>query len=397
MNRILARTLSAFLLSAILITPTFAAEPGTPVTGQDSTITWDSLEERIRAGSLNTQAFSENIQSIGAINYEKMEDDLRKQLNTIADAQWYMITSGNSAGADALDQTYDALRETFDDLRDGTLQEDHADTVRQLEDAIDQVVATGQSLYINLISMEQSLQDASRGLETLDRSLSELRLRQELGQVSAQTVLELEQTRAETVYQMETLESTIATYKGKLQQLMGEESTGDLVLTPLPELSGEELLLLNPEEELSSAKEKSWALRSAQITLDDAQEQWKEDRSDYSSTSYKYAVAEHTWKAAQLTYQAAVQDFETSFRTLYQSILDGQRAVMEQESTLAYQERQLELAQAKYELGQISYFEVLSAQDDLETARSAVDSARIELFTAYHNYQTAVDCGLING
>ena len=39
-----------------------------------------------------------------------MYDDLRRQINDIADLQWMMVLMGNSMGADALDQTYDALR-----------------------------------------------------------------------------------------------------------------------------------------------------------------------------------------------------------------------------------------------------------------------------------------------
>ena len=57
----------------------------------------------------------------------------------------------------------------------------------------------------------------------------------------------------------------------------------------------------------------------------------------------------------------------------------------------------VETAQTRYSLGLIPYSDVLTAQDNVATAQSTVDSAWRDLFTARNNYRWAVEYGLIQG
>lgn len=356
---------------------------------------WAELEDRIRNGSTSALALSENIAGIEAMDYEKMYEDLRKQLNEIANAQWMLTMAGDSASSKELGQVYDTLRDTFDSIKDGDLQEDNADLVWQLKDANNQLVAAGENLYIMLLGLEQSATDGARGLAALDRTLEEMRLRRSLGQISQQTIEDLEQTREDTASQLQTLDHTISTYKGQLQSLMGEEPTGTLALEALPE----EDLTFDPappyEEALASAKEASWVLRSAQITLDEAKETWKDAVSSCSASSYRYTMAEHAWKGAQLTYQGEVQSFETSFRTLYDAPADCRQIWESKEAAVRHQERLVERAQAKYDLGLISRSALLSAQDELAAAQSVAEGAQRDLFAAQNNLRLAIRYGLV--
>ena len=65
-------------------------------------MTWANLDSRIREGSLSALILAENIGGIEGIDYDLMYDDLRRQINDIADLQWMMVLMGNSMGADAL-------------------------------------------------------------------------------------------------------------------------------------------------------------------------------------------------------------------------------------------------------------------------------------------------------
>ena len=358
-------------------------------------MTWGNLDDRIRAESLNARILIENITGIEDIDYDQMYEDLRRQLNDIAQAQWMMILMGAGQAADALDQSYDSLRDVFDSIKDGELQADNADVVWQLEDTVNQVVSGGENLYITLVGLEQQAADGQRGLDTIDRNLEQLRLRQQLGQVSQQTVTELEQTRAQTVSQLATLDSNIRQLKIQLQNLIGEDPTGELVLGPLP--TQEEAVWEEPdyEADLEAAKAASWTLRNAQLTLDDAKEQWNDDQSSYrgASKQYLYQQAEHTWNAAQLTYQSTVQNFETSFKSLYDSLANYEQVLENAQSALAWQQTLLETAQTRYDLGLISYSEVLTAQDNVASAQSTVDGAWRDLFTARNSYRWAVETG----
>ena len=250
------RGLCALVLCAAMLTPALAAEPETSA-AEGPDLTWEELDDRIRSGSLNVQTLDENIGSIQAIDYEQMEEQLRNQLNQLADAEWFMLQLGDTASANSLDTSYGSLREVYDDLKDGELQQDYADAVRQIEDGIHQILSAGESLYINILAMEASLEDGNRGLAAIDRSLEELRLRQDLGQVSPQQVAELEQTRADTVSQLRTLETAISTAKCQLQVLIGEEPTGELTLGALPGL--EEMGWTEPDYEADLAAAQSEA------------------------------------------------------------------------------------------------------------------------------------------
>ena len=87
--------------------PPRARRPRRPPTRR-GTVSWENLDSRIREGSLNSLILGENISGIEGIDYDQMYEDLRRQLNDIANAQWYITIMGGDSSS--LDQAYDALR-----------------------------------------------------------------------------------------------------------------------------------------------------------------------------------------------------------------------------------------------------------------------------------------------
>lgn len=69
--------LCALFLCGALLTPALAAEPAETEETDGPDLTWEELDERILAGSLNVRILDENIGSIEAIDYEMMEEQLR--------------------------------------------------------------------------------------------------------------------------------------------------------------------------------------------------------------------------------------------------------------------------------------------------------------------------------
>ena len=408
MRRHIALLLAVLTAVGTMTAPALAAEAESqtvqeaapePAPDPEGTVSWANLDRRIREGSLSALMLTENIAGIENLDYEQMREDLRKQLNDIAGAQWGLTLVGGSMAASSLDQAYDALRDTFDDLKDGEIQADNADVVWQLEDTVNQVVSGGETLYITLLDLEQQAADGRRGLDALDRSLEELRLREQLGQVSRQTVAEVEQTRASTVSQLNTLDSAISTYKLQLENLVGAAPTGEIQLGALPAPGEDGWEAPDYAADLEAAKAASWTLRDAKNTLDDAQEAWDDAQDDYRAPRKAYMLqqAEHTWNAAQLTYQSTVQSFETSFKSLYDSLASYEQALESAQSALAWQQTLLDTAQRKYELGIISRSDLLAAQDDAAAAQSAADGAWRDLFAARNSYRWAVETGLLSG
>ena len=282
------------------------------------TVSFANVSRRLRENNLSVLSLEENINAIKAIDYEKMGDDIRKNLNKIADAQWFMTISGNSFAAKSMSSSYESLKDTFDDIRDGKLQEDNEAVIRQLENAQDQVAMAGESLYIALTEMELNGQGLSRSITALDRTIKELSLRYDLGQISALTLEQTKAGRTSALSGQETLTMNICTYKTQLEQMIGAELTGKIKLQGLPQVTGQQLAAMDLDKDLAAAKEASYTLFAAQRTLDDARDDFKDtaEANMYSTGKYQYVAAQHQWQAAQYTYNAAVQSFETSFRTL---------------------------------------------------------------------------------
>ncbi len=404
-----------------------------------STVGWAELDGRIREG-FAALSVSEQLDQLEALDFDELReellDDRQKlidQINKIAGAPFASavdvngivngavpdaatpaeagIIAGTMAGTltsnlaamqaqassalSMLDTQYDALQDTIDDLDDGEPQKDNDDRIRQLRDGVEQIVAGGQTLYLTIVGLENTRADALRGLDTLDRNLTELRARQKLGQVSAQTVASLEQTRRQTANQLAVLETSISACKAQLQLLMGEEADGALTLGALPAVDWKTLEAMDPDKDLPLAKERSVALYQAKLALDDAGEAW-DDYDEGLYQNYHYDMARHAWSAAQFTYTSQVKSFETAFRALYETVqadwgtLQAKLEATEHARTLFAAER------TKHERGLISENKLKEARDSLEAAFSEERSARLQLFQDYHAYENAVQHGILD-
>ena len=402
-------------------TPEEGAEPA-PEASPDpaGALSFANLDQRVRAGNLNYLVLEERIAQVEAIDYEELQEDLREGLNDIANLQWQTHMSGSMippTGNDALDQAlqgmlsmsassasqslqsqYDALREQFDDLKDGKIQQDAADSVRQLRATQDNLVMLTQSMYIQLSELQATDAALDRGLAALDRTIQEMELRYQLGQISALTLQQTRASRTSLLSQQQTLASSAQTLTMNLESMIGADLTGSLRLSALPQVSQEELDAMDLEADLAAAKEASYELYAAKKTLDDAQETYEDagDQYHYNDRHYEFVQAQHAWQAAQYTYDGAVQSFELSFRTLYAQVKDYQQVLQAAQTALAVEQDNCAVDQLKYEQGTISKNALLTAQDDLAAAEETVATAQRNLFSAYNNYRWAVDSGILN-
>ena len=366
------------------------------------TLTFENLERRMRENNLTLLALEENIQAIRVIDYDEMYEDIRQALNEIASAQWTMITSVpmgmGSMMASSLDAQYDALREQFEAIKDGELQKDNEDAIWQLQTLQDQIILTGETTYLGVVEAERSLAAIDRNLETLDRSLWELELRYELGQISSQTLEQTRASRASLVSTRQTLVNSITTYKLQLELMAGGETDGQVQLGALPQVTDGQLAAMDLEADLAAAKEASYDLYEAKLTLDDAKETYSDAGGDgyHNKDNYEWQAANHQWKSAQYTYDAAVQNFEAAFRALYLQVKDCKQVLDAAGTALAVKQSDYAVAQLKQEQGSISQNELLESRDALAEAQDTVDAARDDLFSAYHTYRWAVDRGILN-
>ena len=380
---------------------TAAEETAQTAPDAEGTLRFENLSARMKTGYYTVMSLEENIAAIECIDYDKMYEDLRDNLNLIADYQWGMIQAGQSGSYayETLEQRYNNARKTFDDIKDGKLQKDYADTVRQLRNMQDSLTAMGESLYVNLLSLEDQSAALIRQTAALDRTIAEVKLRYELGQVSAMTLQQTEAGKAQVESGKAAVDAAAAQLRRQLNAMIGEELTAPLTLNALPEVTAEQLAAMDVEKDLEKAKAASYDLYAAKLTLEDADEEYKDMAGDlgYNKDNYEYIAVKHQWQAAQYTYNAAVQNFELSFRSLYDSVQSYASALNAAKVSLECERSDLAAAQLRYEQGTISENALHTAEDELYTAQDTVSGAERDLFTAYNNYRWAVDYGLLAG
>lgn len=410
--------------TAVPAAPAGGTEPESepqPEPDPEGTVSFANLKSRVSTGSLNYRILQESIDSIKANDYEKMEEDMRDKLNWLADLQWSQTVTipsviGATAGPElgpsvqniaamsasatsaSLKSSYDALREQYDDLREGKLQADMADKVRQLENTQNTIVMATENLFAQLKELDATDATLERSLAALDRQLRELELRYELGQVSALALKQAQAGRTSLASSRETMASTARTMRMNLNAMLGEELTRELTLGALPQVTDEQLSRMDLEADLAAAKKASFTLYDAQQDLDDARETYNDAGGDdyHNPKKMEYIQARHAWQAAQYTYEAAVQSFELSFRTLYGQIRDYRQVLGAARTALALERDNYAVDQLKYEQGTISQNALLTARDDLAAAQDKADTAQRDLFSAYHSYRWAVDYGILN-
>ena len=383
----------------------YAADP-------EGTVSFANLEARVRENNLTIRMLEESIASIDVVDYEKMYDELKDGLNEIAKIQRTMLQLGQLDSAmgntslsgsfsseyifSNLDASYDSLRETFDDLKDGKIQGDYAAAKRQLENAENQVVMGAETLYMAILEMQNTRASLQRQLDALDRTVEEMELRYKLGQISALTLQQVKNGRTQLASGIATLDMNIRNYTRQLEVMLGLEQTGSLTLAEPPQVSDKQVAEMDYDAALAAAKEKSYDLFAAQRTLDDAEETYKDSIKGYGQNNYHYKSAVHTYEAAKYTYQSTVQSFEMNFRTMYDAVADYQQVLKASQSALDYQKNACAASQLKYQQGTISKNSLLEAQDSLASAEADVATAKHNLFSAYHTYLWAVEYGILN-
>lgn len=395
------------------VEPEVDPETGEPLTeaveivpDEVGTVTFANVERRMREKNLQVLILEENIQALEEIDYDKLEQSLRETLNNIADLQWSMLESSGMMGepmagslaSQNLQTQYDAVREQFDAIRNGEMQEDNAATIRQLKALQDQIVIAGEALYVAVKAMDIQEAALQRQLDSLNRTVEEMELRYQMGQISALQLSEVKSGRTALASGLETLRMNIRNYKLQLEMLIGAEQTGAIQLGPVPDVTDKQLEAMDLEADLLAAKEKSYDLYAAARTLEDAQEDYKDSgrKYGYNEKKYEFLAAKHTWQAAQYTYSDTIQSYELKFRTLYAQVNDYKQIWDAAKTALACQQDSFAASELKYQQGAISKNALLDAEDDLHEAEEKVRTSANDLFSSYNTYCWAVQHGVLN-
>ena len=366
---------------------------------------FENLRDRVLEGSLTARMLQESIASIDAMDYTDMYQSLNAQMSSLEASQRMYAqipVSSPMEGAvqgfiiSNLASSYASLSATVSDLASGKLQKDSAAARKQLKNAQDLTVVGAESLYFAILELEQTKGTLQRNLTALDRSLKEMELRYELGQVSALTLEQVRNGRAALQSNLSTLEMNLRRCKLQMQSMIGASLNGSLVLGPLPALSQGLVDSMDYKPDLSEAKTRSYDLFAAKKKLDEADDSYEDTRESYAQNTYNVRSARHTYEAALYEYKMAEQSFEMNFRNAFDSVKDYQQVLNSAQTSLAFQESTYASMELKYRQGNLSRNALLDAEDELTEAKDAVETARRNLFTAYRTYYWAVNYGVMS-
>ena len=391
-----------------------------------SAVSFDQLASRMRAKNLNMLALEETISSLKALDYDKLTDEIRTQLDEVVTAQKQItdmidgvldmleqldkmmpgrdvaetgkliLTFATANTTQSLEQANKALKDTLDDLESGKMQADNDAIIFQLRNAQNQIIMAGESIYTALVNLELNQGALNRSEAALKRTVQEMELRYQMGQISSLTLQQIKSGQTSLASGKQTLAMNVGNLKAQLELLLGAKPVGKITLQPVTRVTAQQVSAMNQTKDMEQAKKASYTLFAAKRTLEEANEKFNEAKEQYSTGDYQYAMAQHTWQGAQYTYAASVQNFEAGFRALYNQVKDANQILNAKQTALQVEKSSFAAAQLKYKQGTISKNALLKAQDDLSTAQDGVDTAALDLFTAYHNYRWAVEHGILN-
>lgn len=411
------RKTAALLLVFVLILGCFSislADKENADAKDSGALRFGEIRNQMTANNTNMLVMQMSIDMLENMDYDGLMKDMRDGLNSIADYQW-MITSAqpitipglgsipvtDNYTADKLNTQYDALREQFDDMKDGKTEEDNKLMIKQLKSGQNQLVQAGETLFVTYKSLEVQYNALLRQGEALDRTIKELEVRRNYGQISDLVLAQTESGMAQLESGANTLKMNMDNLLLQYKLMLGMDMNKELKLGSVPSVTQSQLDAMNLEKDFAESKANSYELANALNTYQDAETKYKDDKKDYAysdkaSDKLSWQRAETTWKSAQYTYQSVQDNYELKFRTLYSDVNNKSALLRSAEKALEAEEQNCAASRIKYSYGQISENALLSEEDTLKEKQDSVKTASYDLFTAYNNYQYAVKYGILN-
>ncbi len=410
----------------------------TPVSGN---LSFDQIGGKVRANNLTVKSLDETIQSMEAMNWDKVIDEMEDAIDDLEDQIDIMnsavsnigsVKTGLAAALESLkaaedvtgigmgitdgiekliqlsymdfslksmESTLESLEDQLDDLKkqkNDYINKTLPDTKRQIESSVNQIIIGAESLYMTILSTELQKESLGDTAAALDRTVAEMELRYERGQISQMTLTQVKNGVGTLKANAASLDVALTSLYSSLQSLLGETITGTMTLSALPTVTAEEITAVSYSKDLEKAKEASYDLYAAARTVEDAEDDMEDARKEEGKNSYQYKMAQHTYEAALLTEKSAIQNFELSFQRLYNQLSPALALCTTAENDLAYEEQVYQVAQLKHQQGNLSANALADAKDTWETAKRDYASAQMDLFTAWNNYQNAVQHGIVS-
>ena len=253
----------------------------------------------------------------------------------------------------------------------------------QMDGTANQLILGSESIYIALVGLEIQETALVRQLAALDRTIAELKVRHEWGQVSQLQLMEAENGRASLVSGLTTLRMNMTNLRMQLENMLGQDITGTIEVGTLPRVTAEQLSAIDLEKDLKMVLRRNPDVQAAEI---------KED--SLFGSGMTGDLLDSMSDAADYGIESAKLQAEMKFRSLYGELMDCRQVLTNAKSTLEVEQLAYQAEELKYNQGTISKNAFLAAADELQTAKEAVLTAENNLFSTYNEYNWAVKHGI---
>lgn len=238
----------------------------TPSVPASTTLSYAQIDGKVRANNLTVKYLDETMKSMEAMDWDEVIDEVEDAIDQLED-QLAALKAANQAGANAqaqinqaaeglgdssgtptdpmagimdqiqnqiqdtmaqiqaqqmaasLQSTIDSLETQLEDLKEQ--KEDYektvADTKVQFASTINQIVAGTQSLYVSILSYEDQLTALKESQAAVQRTVDQMELRYQLGQISRLTLQQVRNSYDTLVVGLDSMENGITAMKASLQ------------------------------------------------------------------------------------------------------------------------------------------------------------------------------------
>ncbi len=369
-----------------------AAEPA-PAEDAEGTLSFENIRARMEANNYSMRAVQESIDDLENRDYTWRQESLRLAINEFAAYQ------ASIPGGSALSSQYEALRDQLAAIRDGDVQKEDAEAVRQYRHTQDLMVLGAETLYISVVAASEGSAALARKAAALERSIEALHVNRRSGFVSDLAVQSAEDGRTQLLSSQKTLQMQTETMLLQLKSTVGVELGAPLQLGALPKVTAEQLSAMDLDADLARAMETSYDLYSThKQTTDYKKNTYATLIGTYGDNSPRFEVSQAKHMLQTLIYneESTRQSYELKFRTLFAQVRDDAQKLQAAKSALALEEKNYAVAALQYKQGTISKNALADAADKLSDAKDAVSSGERTLFTDYHSYCWAVEYGVMN-
>lgn len=357
-----------------------------------------AVARTVRDSNPTVRALQATVASIGSSSIGAGFAAQAAQLTAQIDSYQNLIDSMKSAAGSttdlALKQTYNshiAVMQSNVASLQGTLvslpmqqmmtqiqiDDARATVQRQTDNVANQLAMGAQSALITMQTLRYSAAGLTRSIAALDRQLAALDAQLARGMVSRLQVDTLRRQRDGLATTLASLENQQENLGGQLALLCGYDAGTRVRPAALPSVTDKQLSAMRPEADAAAALQSSFTVWTKQVDVWSAS-----NKKDDSIRSTVDAL-----ESAQTALAAEKESVGVRFRAVFDEVAAANAAIGAKQAAADQAQRDLTVARVQYGRGALTQLAYLQAKDAADSAADAVETAKIDLISAYNRYE----------